>query len=326
MSTLLKIGFGLLLACVPTAIIVALLSYDSDFSTLLSSIFSFNELFSHLFSLLLGIPFAMCIYSLLLCAHDGRCRDIGNKEWVSELSGSSKVIPSLSALGAVVPMLFVYVVFFISQWKYFISAFLDKVPENINVADYARNGFFELCGVSAINLIIIILLSVIVCGNVIKRVLSSVLSVFTLVLIATAISKMVLYIDRYGLTRMRVYPFWFMVLLAVVFIIILIKQFYPRLQAVAVSMAITVVMFTALSVCNVDGIIASYNVSRYIDGTLDEIDVVSLAKMGDAAVPALSRLPDNRAARNAIRTIKGNRDNSIWSFTIPREIAKSSQK
>lgn len=325
----LKIGFGLLIAVVPTAIVVALLSYDEGFNDLLSSMFSFTDIFSHILSVILGVPFAMCIYSLLLCAHEKSCEDIITAQKISQTSASVKAIPALSALGAVVPMLFVYVIFFISQWKYYISAFIGEVPDNINVSSYARNGFFELCGVTVINLAIIVVLALIVRGKIIKRILTSVLSVFTLVLIATAVSKMVLYIDRYGLTRMRVYPMWFMAVLAIVFIIILIKQFCNRLPAVAISMAVTVVMFTVLSVCNVDGIIANYNVSRYLDGTLEHVDVYSLRKMGDAAVPALYRLEQNTddidveiAATKAIEYIEKHRDDSIWSFTIPKQIAK----
>ncbi len=326
---ILKIGLGLLIAVIPTAIVVSLLSYDDGFNEILSSIFSFTDIFSHIFSVILGIPFAMCIYSLLLCAHEKSCDEIITATAISDFGKSAKAIPALSALGAVVPMLFVYVIFFISQWKYYISAFIGEVPENINVSSYARNGFFELCGVTVINFVIIVLLALIVRGTLIKRVLTSVLSVFTLVLIATAMSKMVLYVDRYGLTRMRVYPMWFMTVLSIVFILIFVKQFYNRLPAVAVSMAVTVVMFTALSACNVDGIIANYNVDRYLDGTLDHVDVYSLEQMGDAAVPALCKLKDSPSytgyedeARDAIADIELDRDDSVWSFTIPKYIAK----
>ncbi len=325
---ILKIGFGLAIAIIPTAIIVSLLSYDSGFSELLSSIFSFGDIFSHIFSVILGIPFAMCIYSLLLCAHEKSCENIITADGISEIFDCSKAIPALSALGAIVPMLFVYVVFFISQWKYYISAFLGEVPDNINISSYARNGFFELCGVTVVNLVIIILLAIIVRGNLIKRILTAVLSVFTLVLIATAISKMVLYIDSYGLTRMRVYPMWFMVLLALVFIVLIIKQLSVRIPSVAISMVITIVMFTALSVCNVDGIIANYNVDRYLDGTLDDIDLVALEKIGDSAVPALHRLSEEcddyyviSKVKSTIYYIENRRDDSIWSLTIPRMIA-----
>ncbi len=327
---ILKLLFGFLIAIIPTAIIVSLLSYDSGFSELLGSVFNIRAMFSHIFSAIFGIPFAMCIYSLLLCAHQNRSGEIITAPNISKVSNAVKVFPALSALGAVIPILFVYVIFFISQWKYYVSAFAGQVPANISIADYARKGFFELCGVSVINLLIIIVVALIIRGKVIKRILSAVLSGFTLVLIATAISKMVLYIDSYGLTRMRVYPLWFMAVLAIVFIIILTKQFCNRLPAVALSMAVAVVMFTALSVCNIDGIIASYNVERYLDGTLDDIDLVALEKIGDSAVPALHRLSEEcddyyviSKVKSTIFHIENRRDDSIWSFTIPRQIAKT---
>jgi flagellar basal body-associated protein FliL len=79
----------------------------------------------------------------------------------------------------------------------------------------------------------------------------------------------------------------------------------------------------------VDGIIANYNVSRYLEGTLDEVDMYSLEHIGEAAVPTLCRLENTGYqddTRYAIAQIEKRRDDSIWSFTIPREIAKSSQK
>lgn len=328
-KAILKIGFGLLITIIPTAIVISLLSYDDSFSEILSSIFSFTDIFSHIFSVILGVPFAMCIYSLLLCAHEKSCEEIITVSKISEVGTAIKAIPALSALSAVLPILAVYVIFFISQWKYYVSAFMGEVPGDINVSSYARNGFFELCTVTVINLLIIVALAVIVRGTLIKRILTSVVSVFTLILIATAMSKMVLYVDRFGLTRMRVYPMWFMAVLAIVFILIIVKQVYNRLPAAALSMAVTVVMFIALSICNVDGIIANYNVERYLDGTLDHVDVRSLEQMGDAAVPALYRLADQEyitgyenEAQDAIEEIEFDRDNSIWSLTIPREIAK----
>ena len=47
-------------------------------------------------------------------------------------------------------------------------------------------------------------------------------------------------------------------------------------------------MFAGLAFSNIDGIIARYNVERYMNGSLSEIDVVALIDCGDSAVPALA--------------------------------------
>ncbi len=330
-TAILKIIFGLILAIIPTALVIGLLSYDDGFKNLLTVVFDyeFGDIFGHIASAIFGIPIAFCFYSLLSSSENNKCKTLITADGLTTTSNTIKFIPALSSLAAVVPMLVVYVIFFISQWQYYISAFSGKIPGNLSIAGYARDGFFELCAVTVINLVIIALLALIVRGNAVKRILSAVLSLCTLVLIATAISKMVLYIDRFGLTRMRVYPLWFMLVLALAFIVIFLKQFFKSIPALAVSLAITVVAFSALSICNIDAVIANYNVERYLDGSLDEVDITLLENIGDSAVPALCRLKNEsddllvkRDAREAIEAIEENRNISIWSLTIPRETAK----
>ena len=101
---------------------------------------------------------------------------------------------------------------------------------------------------------------------------------------------MVMYIDCYGLTPKRVYASWFMVLLALVFIIITVKQFVKRLKVIIACVGVSVVMLAALSLSNVDGIIARYNVDRYLDGDLKTVDVGALYDLGDSATPEIVRL------------------------------------
>ena len=101
------------------------------------------------------------------------------------------------------------------------------LPAEFTYSQYARKGFFELCVIAFINFGITYLSFVIVeRNNEGKRpkaltAQTILLSVFTLLLIATALSKMAMYIDCYGLTRLRIYASWFMVMLFIMFIIII---------------------------------------------------------------------------------------------------------
>ena len=49
----------------------------------------------------------------------------------------------------------------------------------------------------------------------------------------------------------------------------------------------TQVMFAVLALSNVEGMIARYNISKFLDGTFNSIDVDAVADMGDAAIPEL---------------------------------------
>lgn len=296
---LLKLLFGLLIAIVPTTIVILLLGYDQSFLDLLDKItpsFDF-DLFSYIYSLFCAVPISMYIYGAFISSVDKKCNDVLTEEKCSVSLTKIKIAPTVTAIAAVLPLLCIYVVFFISQWKYYVSGFTGVLPENFSYAEYAREGFFQLCAVSVINLIIIGALIAFMKRNtafskVIFKVICITLSVFTLVLITTAISKMVMYIDSYGLTPLRVYATWFMSVLSAIFVLMIIKQFVSKTKYVAASICICIVMFAALSLCNVDGFIAKYNVDRYLEGSLKTVDMDAMDDLGYAAIPHLCRIAE----------------------------------
>lgn len=346
---LIKLIIGIAVAIVPTVIVLVLLSYDEGFSEILSKIFDFNlfDIFSHIVSLGFAIPIGMYLFGLFVSAVDNKCSEVITEKTCRAISEKIKVAPAVTVIAAVVPMLFLYVVFFISQWKYYVSGFTGELPDKFSYASYAREGFFQLCAVSVINLIIII--SVVLFmrrksdrPSVLLKILALVYSGFTLVLISTAVAKMIMYIDCYGLTQKRVYATWLMAVLAVLFILIAVRQFVPRFNAVAASLAACVILFSGLALSNVDSVIAGYNVDRYIDGSLETLDVYALEKLGDAAIPELVRLAEelDRETGRVIsrrRVVSGSNDiydqlvevlysaaeqkmteeKGIFSFTVP---------
>ncbi len=296
-KVLLRVALGIAVAFIPTLIVWLLLSYDAAFNSLLGDIFSFDfsEIFSHIGSLLLGVPVGMYLFGALIASADRRCNGTLTAESCRRVSAKVRVVPAVTAVCAVLPILSLYVIFFISQWQYYISGFLGVLPQEFNYAEYAREGFFQLCAVSVINLLILAAVSLLMRRRegrspVLLRALSLVFAVFTLVLIATAIAKMVMYIDCYGLTPKRVYATWFMLMLAAVFVLVIVRQFAQKLKLIALSVAVCVAMFAGLALAGVDGIIASYNVDRYLAGTLDSVDLEAMEELGDAAIPELVRL------------------------------------
>ena len=296
-KSFLRILLGVALALIPTVVIVLLLSYDEGFTSILGSIFDFSigDIFSQFFSITFAVPIAMYVYGLFISSADKKNTEIMSKEKCIRFFGKLKITPVITVIIAVLPVIAVYIIFFISQWQYYVSGFSGVLPKNLSYAEYARNGFFELCIVSFINLFIITAVSVFSKRNgkaqtlVIKAV-NLILSLATLVLIATAISKMAMYIASYGLTPRRVYATWGMIVLAVVFLLIILKQFIPRFKLIAAIILVTVILFGALALSGVDRHIAEYNVDRYLDGSLGDVDIVALTDLGDAGVPQLVRL------------------------------------
>lgn len=274
-------------------VITLLSSADAAFEGIIDHIrFSISEnLFEYLFQIILGLPVACYLYGML---YGNRYqRNIGNVslESVNKNLETFRFAPGVTVFSAMTALNMIYLVFFLAQASYLFSAFEGSLPQTMTYAEYARRGFFELCAVSAINLAVIAGAHLIAKHDRIKilRGETIALCIFTIALLATAMSKMGMYISYYGLTQLRVYTSWFMVLLLAFFIIILLRQF-KNFQGTRAAFVSFLILFMALSYGNIDGLIAKYNIERYQAGTLESVDLESMSYLSDAAVPELYRL------------------------------------
>lgn len=343
-KALLKILIGLIAAVIPTAVVISLLSYDGRFSELLRNAFSFIIDFDFREQLLyisFGCIVAMYIFGVYAVNTSDRkpidCESLRQK------TERVRFAPLLTVVATLFPLAVVYIFFFVSQWDYYLSAFTGKLPEGVvNYADYARSGFFELCTVSAINLVIIIAVALFTRRSgkgekVFLRVVSALFSVMTLVLIGTALAKMSLYIDRFGLTEKRLLSSWLMIVIALVFVFIVIRSIFAKFRLFAVSTVAIVLMCGVLAVSDYGSFIANYNVERYVSGETDEIDLKALINADTSAVPAIVRLMEH-CQENGKTDSYGytrlnsklldekkhlERENTVFSFSFPNQRAKN---
>ena len=307
---------GLVGAIIPTVIVAALLSYDAQFTSLLDKIwetldnifsFSNDNLFEHvgdiILSCALGIGLCAVLFGNLVAARPQK-KPEGAQEDANHIP-SLQVLPKPLLAAFVTPVLLIYVLFFVSQWNYYVSAFTHTLPEGLTYAQYAREGFFQLCIVSVFNAVLLIVLQTFMRRTpgergLLRRTYAGIISLFTLILIATALSKMILYIDAYGMTRSRVLATWMILLLAVAFILSLIHVFCKKFP-LAIGIFITCALFLLiLFLPNIDGMIADYNVDAYLSGNLTSVDVDSLCDLDLSAVPALSRLEEHLLAQGKL--------------------------
>lgn len=106
----------------------------------------------------------------------------------------------------------VYAAFFVLQAGYLFGAFTRTVPEGYTVAGYARQGFFALCRVMAVNFALLWLVTRWGAKPVRER--RGVLALCVLLLLQSlafaviAASKLYLYIDVYGFTPLRFQSAW----------------------------------------------------------------------------------------------------------------------
>lgn len=320
---ILKILIGIAIAFVPTVIVVSLLSYDDGFVEILKSIFrfDFHTIVVNVFSIVFGVPVGMYIFGAFISSSDKKCESALTARSIRKTAKQLRLFSPISAVAASLPILVLYVVFFISQWKYYVSGFVGMLPDNESYAQYARDGFFQLCAVAVINFVIMLALSLFMKRNeknksFVLKILSLVFSLFTLILISTALAKMLLYINRYGLTPKRVYASWFMLVLALVFIISIFKQFVRRFKIVPNAIIISVVMFAVVAIGGTEEFIAKYNVDRYIEGTLETVDVSAIEDLGDSGVPQLVRLAKHLDKKNGTSIKKSVKNFDIKMYNV----------
>lgn len=321
---------GLVIA-MPLTIVVVLLLMSSDelFSNTMKKFGDhLPSLSPSLFrELVFAIPVAMYLFDVLFSIQKAAPVH-------SDVAPRYRVFPSVAAYFTVTPICVFYLIYIITQFVN-ISNAIDKT---LDYSAFARRGFFELCAIAVINLVVIALIQTFTRRNDFDikppalRVYTIMISLFTLLIIATAITKMLMYIGEYGMTLLRVYTSWFMILLALVFVLVIALQIrdYKFWRAIFAAFA---AMLAILCFGNFEGAIARYNISAYRSGRISELDVSEFYELGLPAVkPAAELLEsgmlsgyDKRLLRNFLKNEKyydEARDDFAY-FSIPRAAAHS---
>lgn len=280
-----------LLITIPLTLVVAalLMSADDGVAEILNSLI--GSLFPNLLRLSWRLILAVLLSCLLLsvlytCARERGVIRVNDEECERRLS-KRRIAPSILLCAGVLPVCILYCIFIYSQAGYLFAAFSHRLPEGFSYAQYARQGFFELCALSVINLAIIIALQLLAKENerrsISIRVMSLILCAFTLFILATAFRKMVLYIERFGLTPLRFYTSWFMVLLTVLFILLIIWICRRSVPIFRNTLIIFTIWFALLVFSRPDYVIARYNYQMYEQHQLSSIDYMTLSELSDDA-------------------------------------------
>jgi hypothetical protein len=135
-----------------------------------------------------------------------------------------------------------------------------QLPEGYTYAEYAREGFFQLLAVSILNLIIVLIgLYYFKPSKVLKAVLT-IMSLCTFIMIASSALRMIIYIQYYYLTFLRILVLWSLVVLFLIFagvIAYIVKDNFPLFRY---SMVVVTCLYLCLSFAHPDYWIAKVNV------------------------------------------------------------------
>ncbi|MFF2785230.1 DUF4153 domain-containing protein [Streptomyces sp. NPDC058049] len=173
----------------------------------------------------------------------------------------------------------------------------DKVLRStgLTYAEYARQGFWQLLWATLLTLAVIALAlrwapRSGAGDRRFVRVVLGVLCAMTLVVVAAALRRMDLYVEAYGLTRLRVSVAAMELWLGLVIVLIMAAGLFGGrwlARAFAASAAAAVLAFGLLSP---DGMVAERNVARFEADA--KIDLSYFQSLSADAVPALDRLPE----------------------------------
>ncbi|WP_083974315.1 DUF4153 domain-containing protein [Kitasatospora mediocidica] len=164
-------------------------------------------------------------------------------------------------------------------------------------AEYARQGFWQLLWVTVLTLGVVALARrwaprATAGDRLLVKGLLGLLGTLTLGVVASALYRMLRYMDNFGLTRLRLSVAALELWLGVVFLLVIVggvltsQRWLPR--AVMLSAAVAV---GAFGLVGPDRLIAEQNVAHF--QKTGHLDVAYLQGLSADAVPALQRLPDS---------------------------------
>lgn len=319
--TLPQVILGVLIA-IPVLFVLSLLlaSADAIFAERLSGIhewanrISAGDLVGQLALTFILLPFAL---SWLLSGWQGKMilsdsqitRDLDKcrpSSISTQQGGRILIITILASINLL------YLFFALIQIRYLTGAWQAQLPNGMTYSQYARSGFFELMGVSAINVLILLFVTRRYgrsgTSGAALRVMIHILLAGSLVQWASAIFRMRMYIDTYALTHLRFYSSAFMLLILVWMLLLLAAEWLPRLVVGRWLITSALIAFILLNYSCPDALIARFNVQTALaadPNASQTLDLDYLTDLSDDAMPALLPLlqVDNETLRTRVESI-----------------------
>lgn len=201
-------------------------------------------------------------------------RTVGNEE-------TAVIMGSLVAL---------FLVFVILQASYlFGGRELIEQSSGLTLAAYARRGFFELLVVSVLTLTILLLMSSFQCNQRLFRPLATVLVMCVLLILMSALQRLSLYIEAFGLTLSRVWALAFIMWLACNLVSFALTILRGQSDGFASGLMISgIAAIILLGAANPAAVVARVNLERAIEAGL-RLDIHYLTGLGADAVPQLMK-------------------------------------
>ena len=316
---------GLLIALPVVAILVAFLtSADAAFEGLMGKLpeVDFAEF---VIAAMFGVPMAAILYTATAALH--------HSPKAAPAPQKGGMLHPLTVNTVLISVSLVYGVYLFSQLAYFLGGFAGILPEDYTMAQYARRGFFDMAWLCAINLAIMTgtIGMVKKSGGTVGRMtrwLCLFVGAMTVFFVAASGAKMVMYIDGYGLTRLRVLTCVIELFFGITAVIVSIWLFLPKMPYMKVVLITGLLLGALTAWVDVDTVVAGYNVRAYQTGQLQTVDVAYLDELSDGALPYIAQLTQDAdvdvagLARRLLDQREAPLEEDIRSWNIAAAIAQ----
>ena len=221
-------------------------------------------------------------------------------------------IPALSADGLLFLIILaaldgLYLLFLLVQSAGLFGGAAYLAQRGISYAEWARSGFFQMVGVTVVNLTVIMAALTLSRqrsrGWTAVRLLSAALTAESLVLLVSAAWRMTLYVSAYGLSFKRLLTYWGMGMMALLFLAVLWKTHKPDFRFCRTAFPLALAGWLVINCIPADYLVAKNQVDRYLDGESTTLSVHYLAyALSYDALSQLERLDSSLP----LYTLEGN--------------------
>ena len=204
----------------------------------------------------------------------------------------------------------------------------DRVLETagLTYAEYAREGFWQLLAVAALTLALVGAAVLVADAprrlhRLLLRGLLGILCALTIVVLVSAVQRLLLYEDAFGLTRLRLVATAFALWLGGLFVLVVVAGVAGRLRRRLAHVALvgTALALLGFSLANPDRMIAERNVERWRE--TGRVDAAYLRGLSADAAPALVELPAELGLLAELEAALA-RDEPWSSFNLSRRRAR----
>lgn len=266
---------------IPLLIIVCslLLSADVVFRNLTDSLFSnlfggvdFFNLFGMAVFVFIGLVGSYCVLIELSGKH------------INETMENRKTMEPIIAITFTSILTVIYLCFSVIQIVYLFIGNME-LPYGYTYARYAREGFFQLLFVCLLNLVLALFCMKHYEDNRILKIILTVICGCTYIMIASSTMRMLLYIQTYYLTFLRVFVLVALFVLFLCLTGVVISIYREKFPLFQFMLSVVTICYLLLSLSRPDYFIASYNIGE----NAASADDYYLFELSLDAVPAMEK-------------------------------------